>query len=93
MREERNDEQVAADADLTVAIERAMHAYWPDGASMAVDYLVLVARENPDSPGETTYNYLMPNGSMSWHRTMGLMTTFEKLMSRDLLNSHSSDTD
>lgn len=86
----RTPEQEAADAALAQAIHEAAQASFP-GAAMVMDYVVLVQREDPNRPGTTTYNYLLPAGQLPWHRILGMMTVFDRLMAQELADSDAPD--
>ena len=79
----RTPEQETADNELAAAISKAAQAAFP-GNAMVVDYIVLVQREDVDTPEVTSYNYLLSGGTMPWHRILGLMAVSLNLMQANL---------
>lgn len=93
MADDRTQEQVEADNALHAAIERCAHAYWPDKFTVVTDFVVLAVREDPATEGEREYNYLLPGGTMPWHRILGIVHLFRTLMERSASRGYGLDTD
>jgi hypothetical protein len=84
MREQEDrDEAMRA---LDDAVSGAAHAHFA-GNSQVLDYIVLVQREDVEQPGVTSYNYILSGGTMPWHRILGLMAVFNRLMAEELSRS------
>jgi hypothetical protein len=83
MADDRTEEAKKADAELAVAIHNAISVRFPENR-MLLDFVVLAQREDPDKPGQSQYNYLLADGSMPWHRILGLMQVVGTLMKSEL---------
>lgn len=84
MSEARTPEQVAADDALAQALHNALVARYPDSPGMVLDYVCLVQREDPEQPDVTQYYYLVPNGTLPWHRILGMIEVMRHLMAQSL---------
>lgn len=75
MSDSRTDEQQAADADLTTAIEAVNRAYFGDEARLLTDYVVVFAEQSWDDDGDqiTAVGVNPRDGDLPIYRTLGLL--------------------
>lgn len=71
----RTTEQIAADENLTEAINQALQAYGYEEDFILTDYMVIAAQTKLDEDGDQTsaYAYLYRDSSMPYHKILGLM--------------------
>lgn len=85
----RTPEQIAADDELAVAIEKVLRVNDLIAPGFAVeDYLVLVSAHgfSDETVGRTEYSYIMPGeGGLAWHRALGLMETHAAMMRDEIV--------
>lgn len=70
----RTDEQRAADAALTAAVERVLQAY-DDDAWVLTEYVVITSQHRYDDDGDacTAVGVLMRDDDVPLHRALGLV--------------------
>ena len=71
----RNTEQVAADDNLTKAIEQCLRAYGFDDGSILTDYVIIAAtvKLDEDEDTATAYSYLYRDSDMPYYKILGLL--------------------
>lgn len=93
MAEWRTQEQIDADEALHQAVARVLVAYDEDDGTrskfMLTDYVVITASVGmtDDKAQNTTYDYVLANGSVPWHVMMGLMDWGYMTMKDTMRNS------
>lgn len=90
----RSQEQVAADDNLTVAVERCIAAYGePEPAVVLTDFVVVYAQQGWDAEGYgcTRVDMLLRDGDLANYRLLGLL---QSAVSRSLyFATHDRDPD
>lgn len=71
----RNEEQIAADDNLTEAINQCIQAYGYEEAYILTDYVIIAAQTKLDDEGDpiNAYTYLYRDSNMPYHKILGLL--------------------
>lgn len=71
----RTEEQVAADENLTNAIDQCIRAYGYEEDFILTDYIVIAAQTKLDEDGDSVnaYTYLYRDSDMPYHKILGLL--------------------